>query len=161
MRKKGTLSHMNTSIATILNGIATINQKLGVISTVSTKSTPESAVVYFSHDENLNLYFTTRSTSRKYKNIVENPNVSFVIYTENPPQTIQIEGVATRITDPAEQAKLFSEVVTLANSTSAQPPIDQIGESEIAFIKVSATWARLGNFEIERTGELFTEVLKQ
>ncbi len=151
---------MNNSTEQIAAGIKSLNQKLGVISTASIDGKPESAVVYFSSDDNLNIYFTTRSDNRKYKNISANPRVSFVIFSENPPETIQIEGIATAITDPDEQAALFSETVARAAKNNAVPPIDKISESEIMFIRIAATWARLGNFEIEKNGDIFTEVSK-
>ncbi len=151
---------MNNPIEKIKNGLAAIGQKVGVVSTVSSEGMPESAVVYFSSDENLNMYFTTRSDSRKYKNITANPHVAFVIYSENPPETIQIEGIASAITDPYEQTVLFSSLVDLATKDDSVPPVDQISESEIMFIKISTTWARLGDFEIERKEELFTQVIK-
>jgi general stress protein 26 len=151
---------MNTPIEQIKNALTTIAQKVGVVSTISNEGKPEAAVVYFSIDENLDIYFTTRSLSRKYKNIAANPFVAFVVYSEMPAQTIQLEGTATAITDPAKQASLFSEVAALANEDTDQPPIDQIQNSEIMFIKVTTTWARLGNFEIKRVGEMFTEIMK-
>ncbi len=54
-------------------------QKLAVISTVGNKGIPESAVLEFGETEKLELVFDTFTTSRKYKNLQTNKNVSFVI----------------------------------------------------------------------------------
>ncbi len=56
------------------------NNKVAVVSTIhSDEDTPESAVVGFGNNESLELVFGTSNTSRKYKNLQKNPNVSFVI----------------------------------------------------------------------------------
>src|SRR3989338_9348868 len=39
--------------------------------------------VYFSYDENMNLYFKSMPTSKHMKNITENPNVSIAIFSTN------------------------------------------------------------------------------
>ncbi|MBY0328833.1 pyridoxamine 5'-phosphate oxidase family protein [Patescibacteria group bacterium] len=149
---------MNTSTERIITAIKDLGQNLGVISTVGADGKPESAVVYFSCDENLDLYFTTRNSSRKYKNLSTNPAIAFVIYEDKQKKTIQIEGTAETITDTHDQGAMFSELVSLATKNNPTPPIDQLGESEIMFIRITVTWARIGNFEITRTGELFEEV---
>lgn len=151
---------MNTSINTIVSACKDLQQNLGVISTTTTNNTPQSAVVYFSYDENLNIYFTTRTNSRKYTNLTQNPHVSFVIFNGALSETIQIEGSASFITDPGEQAALFSEVIEIATNYNSQPPVDQLGESEIAFVKITTSWARIGNFEVSRIGDVFEEVTK-
>lgn len=151
---------METTTTNIVSALEQMRQHLGVLSTIHAGNTPESAVVYFSHDTNLNLYIVTRKSSRKYQNLLENQAVSFVVFTENPPMTLQIEGTATFVTDPGEQAALFSEVVEQATKRNPLPPVDQMGESEIAFIKITTTWARFGNFEIARVGDMFEEVTK-
>ncbi len=151
---------MNTSTANIVTALNEMAVNLGVISTVQLNGAPESAVVYFSHDGELNLYMTTRKSSRKYANITKNPLVSFVVFSEKPSMTVQIEGVASLVTDPADQARLFEKVVELANQYSPLPPVDQLDESEIAFIKITASWARFGNFEITRTGDVFEEAAR-
>ena len=135
-----------------------LQQNLGVIATTNEK--PEAAVVYFSYDENLNIYFTTRKNSRKYANLTTNPHAAFVIYNAELLKTIQFEGVVTVVENPLEQGKYYSQLVELAAKNNPLPPIDQLGESEIMFMKLSTTWARVGNFEIARTGDVFEEVTK-
>lgn len=149
---------MNNPIEDIVTGIRELKQNLGVISTASSEGKPEAAVVYFSYDKDLNIYFTTRKTSRKYKNIEQNPSVAFVIYSAELAQTIQIEGIARIVTNPVDQNVHFSSLIEAATRNNSRPPIDQIDESEIMFVKVTTSWARLGKFEINRNGDMFEEV---
>ncbi len=135
-----------------------LEQNVGVIST-TTSDKPQAAVIYFVYDEHLNIYFATRKASRKYKNISVNPNAAFVIYNQKLLKTVQIEGVVSVVENPSEQGVHYSQLVELAAHNNPLPPIDQLGESEIMFLKLTPTWARVGNFEITRTGDVFEEVV--
>src|SRR3989344_3534674 len=90
--------------------------RLGVVSTVNQENKPESAFVYYTFDENLNIYFVTRDASRKYKNIFDNKNVAFITATENPPQTLQLEGLASVESNIDRQKHLFQELIGLATA---------------------------------------------
>lgn len=132
--------------------------RLGVVSTVSKENKPESALVYFAFDENLNIYFATKDNSRKYKNILQNKNVSFVMATVNPPQTLQLEGTASVHNDTGDQKHLFQELVGLASVKHFSAPITQQSTGGLQFIKISPTWVRFGNFEARKHGDTFQEV---
>ena len=68
--------------------------KYAVLATVSPDNFPESACVGIAVDHDLKIVFDTVSDSRKYKNLISNPNISFVIGCDSE-QTIQYEGIAT------------------------------------------------------------------
>jgi general stress protein 26 len=71
-----------------------INQhKYAVLATVSPDLIPESACIGIAVTQELKIIFDTVSDSRKYKNLLLNPNISFVIGWENE-KTVQYEGVA-------------------------------------------------------------------
>ena len=142
---------------TITQELQSINQPLGVISTVNESGKPESASVYYICDKALNIFFVTRSESRKYKNLQKNLNASFVITSEHPPKTIQLEGTASEVTDPEEQLTYFDKLVAKASESNLMPPVTQTVAGEMVFMKLSTTWARLGNFEVMKEGEKFIE----
>jgi general stress protein 26 len=148
---------MNHEIESLVSALASLKQELGVISTIHADGKPEAAVVYFSSDENMNIYFTTRAGTRKYKNLLQNPHAAFVVYSENPPKTMQIEGTVVAITDPYQQTVLFSKLVGKVTENDDLPPIDKMPESEIMFMKLSPTWARMGDFELSQGGKTFEE----
>lgn len=79
--------------------------KYGVLATVSPDNTPESAYVGVAVTPDLKLIFDTVSESRKYKNLLLNPNISFVIGWDNG-QTVQYEGIA-KIPDAHDLDKLL------------------------------------------------------
>src|SRR3989338_5393496 len=124
--------------------------RLGVVSTISEENKPESAFVYYTFDEKLNIYFVTRDNSRKYKNILKNKNVAFAMSTENPPQTLQLEGAASVHNDEEDQKHLFQELIGLASIKHFSAPINQQPAGGLQFIKISPLWMRFGNFEVRK-----------
>lgn len=70
---------------------------LCVLATASKSGTPEAATIEYAEDEENNFYFTTKSTSRKYKNIRENPLGCIVI--TKAPYTLQIEGILKELSE--------------------------------------------------------------
>lgn len=142
---------------TIVAELNSINQPLGVISTVTTEGKPTSASVYYICDSALNIFFVTRSQSRKYKNIQNNPNASFVITSEHPPKTIQLEGTVAEVVDSNEQINYFEKLVAKATESTFMPPVSQMVEGELVFMKFSTHWARVGDFEVMKEGDKFIE----
>ncbi len=141
----------------ILDFLRGHTSRLGVVSTVSSKNTPESAFVYYSFDNDLNLYFMTRAESRKAINLRSNNHVSYVVASENPPQTLQVEGEVSWVDEPEMQKVLFKDLVEFSAKNYFSAPIAQMPNSELIFLKISPNWMRFGNFEIRREGDMFLE----
>ncbi|MDQ3014721.1 MAG: pyridoxamine 5'-phosphate oxidase family protein [bacterium] len=84
-----------------------------VISTVHAgRNAPECACIGFVETENLELIFGTSNLSRKYKNIMANPNVSFVIGWDFT-GTVQYEGEARELT--SDEIDSYVEIIKLKN----------------------------------------------
>jgi len=117
-------------------------QRLAVISTVGIDSKPESAVLEFGETEKLEIIFDTFSTSRKYKNLQTNKNVSLVIgWDEN--ITVQYEGVAEEVR--GKEAKEYQQIYWNKN------PKAQRWESreDITYFKVMPKWIRYSDLRKE------------
>lgn len=134
-----------------------MDQSLGVFSTVSEAGKPESAIMYYICDDSLNIYFVTRSESRKYKNLVKNPHIAFVVSSEHPPKTIQLEGTAAEVIDPSEQITYFNQLTAKANEGLSMLPVEQMPAGEMVFMKMTPMWVRFGNFELMKEGDKFVE----
>ena len=119
-----------------------INQHLlGVVSTVSKDNTPEAALVGIAVSEDLEIIFDTVKTSRKYHNILQNPQVAMVIGWDNE-TTVQYEGTATVLGDDAEAEKL-KEVYFKAYPDGPDRIKTMPG---LVYIKVTPRWLRYSNF---------------
>jgi general stress protein 26 len=137
--------------------IASMNQPLGVISTVSAEGKPEAASMYYISDRALNIYFITRSASRKFQNLKNNTQAAFVISSEHPPKTIQLEGAVAEVVDPDEQLTYYQKLSAQAANSMEMPPVDQMVAGEMVLMKMSTNWARFGSFEVMKEGEKFVE----
>lgn len=67
--------------------------KLGVLGSLSANGFPQSALVGIAGTRDLEIVFDTVNSSRKYRNLIENPAASFVIGWEDD-LTLQYEGEA-------------------------------------------------------------------
>ena len=141
----------------IYNDIVDIHQILGALGTLGEYDQPQVTSVYFVFDTALNLYFITRETSRKYKNIKKHPRVAFAVSSEHPLRTVQLEGEAHEVTDAQEENEYFSKLVALSSEKTVMPPVSQIEEGRIVFMKITTDWARSGNFETLKEGDKFVE----
>jgi len=67
--------------------------RLGVLGSVSADGVPQTALVGIAVTRDLEIIFDTVSSSRKYRNLVQNPSASFVVGWEGE-VTLQYEGEA-------------------------------------------------------------------
>ena len=73
------------------------SHKLGVLSTLSSSGTPQSALMGIAVTPGFEIIFDTLKTSRKYPNLISNPLCSFVIGWASE-VTVQFEGEAREVT---------------------------------------------------------------
>ena len=108
--------------------------KLAVLATVG-ETAPESSVLEFGETDDLKIILDLFTSSRKYKNMKVNPNVSLVIgWDEN--ITIQYEGIADELSGE-EKNKYQNEY--WKKNPEAKRWADQKG---IAYFKVTPKWIR-------------------
>ena len=113
---------------------------LAVISTLSKDNKPEAALVGFAVSQDLEIVFDTVKTSRKYKNILQNPSVAVVIGWDNE-TTVQYEGAATELgrDDAAYYKEIYFEVYKDGRERAETWP-------HIAHFKITPNWIRYSNF---------------
>jgi general stress protein 26 len=114
-------------------------QRLAVISSVSESGSPESALIGVGVTPGLEIVFDTLDSSRKYKNIIQNPIVSLVIGWDNE-ISVQYEGIATLLTDADEY---YREVYYDAYPDGRDRASTWRG---LVQFKVSPKWIRYSNF---------------
>jgi general stress protein 26 len=120
------------------------SKPVAVISTVSETQQPESATIYYAVDDDLTFYFTTKSFTRKYKNLEHNQEVSLVVGAENIPVTAQIQGRAERIQDDIEIDKRLTQLREVFTKNNFVGPLfELVGEkNELFLFKITPTWIR-------------------
>jgi len=115
---------------------------LGIVATISPDQKPEAALVGIAGTEDLEIIFDTVKTSRKYQNIIQNPNVAVVIGWENE-TTVQYEGLATELI--GEDAIRFKETYFEIYPDGRERAETWPG---LVHFKITPTWVRYSNFKI-------------
>jgi pyridoxine/pyridoxamine 5'-phosphate oxidase len=114
--------------------------RYGVISSIASGGTPQSALVGIAITPELEIVFDTIKISRKYANLIERPVCSFVLWW-NGEQTVQFEGVAIEPTGAALERyrEAYFAVWTDGRSRLAWP--------RIAYLVVQPRWIRYSDFD--------------
>ena len=114
--------------------------KYAVLSTVSEKGMPQSALVGIAVTRDLKIIFDTVTTTRKYKNLIINPAIAFVIGWVDE-QTVQYEGTA-RI--PKDQQ--FDKLLVVYFKVFPDGKDRKENWKDITYFYVEPRWIRYSNF---------------
>ena len=128
------MNHLHkTKILRFLN-----SQKLAVIATTGIlHPAPESALIAFTEDEELCLYFQTGKHTRKAANMKVNSHVSLVVgLSLDDMMTVQYEGKATQLTSVAELEACKQRFISKDSPTTAE----YFNHPTAIFFKVTPTW---------------------
>jgi len=135
--------------------------KAGVLATVAADYNIHASMVYYTADDDFNIYFLTQLTSRKFEALSEHPQVAFTIAESDIPQTLQIEGMAMDISLDEGEAKKKDALFEILNSHSPfYAPLTKMDPASIVMIWIRPTWVRWGDFAFEEIGNrhVFKEI---
>ena len=118
-----------------------VQQKLAVVSTANSNDKPEAALVGIAVSTNMEIIFDTVKTSRKYQNILRNPDVAMVIGWDNE-ITVQYEGQAMVLGDDKE-ADNMKEIYYRTFPEGRERTDTWPG---LVHIKIIPRWVRYSNF---------------
>ena len=119
-----------------------------VISTVNQYNHPQAAMVYYIADDDFNLYFLTRQSSRKYANLQHNPAVAVVVADPINQISIQLEGKAKDISDQKQTPPFAERLLSLLNDKHFHTaPLFQIDSGAARVIRVTPEWLRYSSFK--------------
>lgn len=129
--------------------------KTGVLATVDPNGNPHAAVIYFFTDANSNIYFLTKTGTKKADNLEHNPHAMFVIYDAASQSTAQITGQAAKIISHAELNDVFANIINASIDTSGNsvPPISKLQEGDYVAYKLEAKQIRMAEFGSKKSGE--------
>jgi general stress protein 26 len=113
-------------------------QKLATISTANPETLqPESALIAFTEDDNLCLYFQTGKHTRKAQNLKANPRVAFVFGLVHQEMfTVQYEGVVKQLTTAEELEACKQQFIAKDSPTTEY----YFNHPSSIFFKVTPTW---------------------
>lgn len=111
------------------------SRELCVIATASADGKPESAIVGFSHTNDLMMIIGTSKKSRKYANLTQNPRVAIVVGDRE--GEVQYEGRAEVI-----EGGVYKDMVEQAHIAKLPGAAEYREDPNQAYIKISPTWIR-------------------
>lgn len=114
--------------------------KLCVQASVSPAGAPQAAVVAFAVSDDLEIVFDTLATTRKARNLRNNPRVALVVGWGSDERTAQIEGVAD------EPAGAEQERIKAVYFQALPDGVDRQRWTDITYVRVRPTWARYTDF---------------
>lgn len=115
-------------------------RKLGVISSLSSSGSVQSALVGIAVTQDLEIIFDTVKTSRKYSNLIYNPACSLVIGWTGE-QTLQYEGTATELSGTELQRCQVSYFKAWPDGPS------RMTWPGIVYFRVRPSWIRYSDFD--------------
>ena len=68
------------------------SQKVAILSTHAADGSIDSAAVFFLVSEQLHFYFTTKTETRKYRNMVANPSATLLIANDEVLKIVEVKG---------------------------------------------------------------------
>ncbi len=135
--------------------------KTGVLATLSAQGVPRSRLIYYVCDNEFRIYFSTLLNTRKYEDFSAHPQASFVVATEDVPQTLQIEGLVSEITDEQKMEQELAPLVeVLMSNNSFHWPTLKLDPGEVGLMQLTPTWVRWADYAFAQKGSehVFKEV---
>ncbi len=124
------------------------NNSLAVLSTKDKSGKVAGAVVYYIVDQLDRVYFLTKNSTQKAKNILSNPQVAMTIVNEAQQQTLQIDGQASVVSDQQITRYVFSQITRPRDLGGEQKnvPVVKIDEGSFVVFKVDIISGKYSNF---------------
>ena len=120
----------------------------GILGTADVSGNPRVAAVYYERDDDFCLTFATKTETQKAKNMLENPQVAFVVYDEKEQTTIQITGRVEPIEDDAAINHSVNAMVKNSAELSGREftPAEKLEAGDYIAFKLVPLVIRLGIF---------------
>lgn len=131
------------------------NNPIATIGTINKDGHPHGSIVYVTPaNENSAIYFLTKSETEKRRNMEQNPNVSVTIVNPKENNTLQANGHAFEVSDPAI-INIVMDHITMAHATATDwlPPISKLRAGAYVVIGVELTSARWAQYKDKAIGD--------
>lgn len=121
------------------------SRPLGVLATADTTGMPHAAAIYFSVDDEFNMFFMTKKDTTKYTNLKQNPRAMVVVYEALSQSTVQFRGVAEEIEDVSMAQAAFRGTLhaSLQTSDGGIPPIAKLHAGDYVAYKIKPEYIRM------------------
>ena len=127
-------------------------ENIGVLATLSPEGSPRARFVYYTFDEQFNIYFLTYKNTRKVTDLEKHSSAAFTVANELVPESIQIEGTVSDVTDePTSNETIHKLFERLKSNKEFGAPLTHFDTSTFRFYKLTPSWIRFGDFTTSAT----------
>jgi len=122
---------------------------LGVVSISRGQEAPYAASMFIISDEQLNLFFITKSDTEKYRLLQDNGNVAITITDFESQETIQAEGIAEEVmAEGGVLEEVFKKLSSMKPPGNSKwlPPIVKLHAGEFVIFQIEVRKMRYANF---------------
>src|SRR5581483_7954663 len=121
--------------------------RTGVLATLSPQGTPRARFLYYTCDDQFNIYFLTLANTRKVEDLRMSGEAAFVVAVEDVPQTVQMEGVVEDLSNrPTDDAVINDIFDAIKSNAQYHAPLTRFDAAEVHFFRLKPRWVRWGNF---------------
>ncbi|MDQ5982428.1 MAG: Rv1155 class probable F420-dependent [Patescibacteria group bacterium] len=121
---------------------------IGVLSTIERTGSLRGAAVYYVVKDGY-VYFMTKENTRKARNIVGNEHVAFTVFDDRRLETVQLAGMAERVTDNKTRMKVITSILrtrTYSDGSHLVPVIRMGAETNTLVYRIVVTDFDYTNF---------------
>jgi general stress protein 26 len=127
--------------------------KTGVLATAGHDNLPHASVVHYTADDKFSVYIMTLTNSRKYQALKAHPQVAFTVFTEDTPQTLQMEGMAQDISMSDTAGSKKDELFEVLNTNPFfYAPISKLDIHDTAIVWIRPKWMRWADYAFADDG---------
>lgn len=125
-----------------------ISQGIGTLATCDASGQPHASTIYYTFDDDLNIYFVTKTGTNKSMNLQVNPRAGLAVHEADSQSTVQVTGSVSEVIDDEFKEKIFAEVLRTSSITSEAgvPPILKLEAGQYIVYKITPSSMRLASY---------------
>jgi uncharacterized protein YhbP (UPF0306 family) len=137
---------------------------MGILSTAAGPESVWGAAIYYLADEDLNIYFVTRTGTQKYKNLESHPFVALTVADAEQQITVQLSGKVDRMPINKYMNVFFDKFAAMRPDGDYQwaPPIDKVHEGNYMPLQLTPSFLQYADFgrrRIEVKGNYIEQII--
>ncbi len=118
-----------------------------VLSTINDQGHPHGTALYVGSDDNLNIYFMTKSGTAKTKFVDNDDLVALTFGDEVAPATLQLSGSVAEVYEPKEMQRAIEILDSRQHkSAEARTPLSKLNAGSYLVFRITTDWAHLTNY---------------
>jgi len=134
------------------------NNHIAVLATANKMTAvPHAAAIYYGTNSKLDVFFLSKESTTKSKNLADNPQATIVIYEATTQKTAQIYGPVEIVDDSnmMERVKSLMSKYSEETAGTSEIPLSKIDGGEYVLYKLTPQSVRLGEYKYGPKGDIF------